>query len=245
MTDQATKPTYEALAKMIDHALLAPTLTREQIEAGMRTAIAYDVASTCVMPSYLARSVELLAGTSVKPSTVIGFPLGVVHTKTKVAEARQALADGAVELDMVVNISDVLSGRWQEARDDIAAVLDVAHGGGAKLKVIFETCYLEDAHKRKLCELCGELGVDWVKTSTGFGTGGATDEDLMLMREASPEAVQVKASGGIRTYERLLRVRELGCSRAGASATPAILGEARTVLGLPAIQDETDGQAGY
>ncbi len=224
--------TYADVAKMIDHSLLRPVLTAEELEAGCRLARAYDVASVCILPCSLKRAAELLAGSRVAPSTTIGFPHGGHATRVKAFEAAQALADGGIELDMVVNISRVRSGDWGYVRDDIRAVLEPTHASGARLKVIFENCYLEDAHKVRLCELCGELGADWVKTSTGFGTGGATDEDLVLMRRHSPAHVQVKAAGGVRTLDRLLRVRDLGCSRAGATATREILDEARRRLAL-------------
>ena len=175
--------TYLDIAKMIDHSLLNPTLTAEQLEAGCRLALEYDVASVCILPYYLKRCAELLRGSNVKASTTIGFPHGGHTTAIKLAEARQALADGGEELDMVVNISQVLSGDWDYVRDDIGAVIDVAHAAGQKVKVIFENCYLNDEQKIRLCEICGELGADWVKTSTGYGTGGATDADLILMRK--------------------------------------------------------------
>jgi len=147
-------------------------------------------------------------------------------------EAERALDDGARELDMVVNVSKVLSGDWGYVRDDIRSVLEPTHARGARLKVIFENCYLGDQQKIRLCEIGGELRVDWVKTSTGFGTGGATDEDLVLMRRHSPPLVQVKAAGGVRDLDRLLRVRELGCTRSGATATKDILDEAKRRLGI-------------
>ncbi|MBM4093638.1 MAG: deoxyribose-phosphate aldolase, partial [Planctomycetes bacterium] len=188
--------TYEELAKMIDHSLLRPEMPDDVLLQGIAEAIAYDVASVCIMPYKLKDCAQRLAGTNVKPSTTIGFPHGGHTTAVKAAEAKQAMADGGVELDMVVNISRVLSLDWAYVREDIQAVADVAHQAGGKIKVIFENCYLEDRHKIRLCEICGELGVDWVKTSTGFGTGGATDEDLILMRKHSPPHVQVKAAGG-------------------------------------------------
>ena len=219
--------TYRDLAKMIDHSLLRPMMTQEELEAGCRVAVEYDVASVCVMPYYLRRCAELLAGSTVVPSTTIGFPHGGHRTAVKVFEAERALDDGGRELDMVVNVSKVLSGDWGYVKEDVRAVLEPVHARGAKLKAIFENCYLEDAHKIRLCELCGELGADWVKTSTGFGTGGATDEDLILMRRHSPAHVQVKAAGGVRDLDRLLRVREIGCTRSGATASRDILDEAK------------------
>jgi deoxyribose-phosphate aldolase len=221
---------YADIAGMIDHALLAPTLTTEELEAGCHLAREYEVASVCLLPYALKRADELLSGTTVQPTTTIGFPHGGQTTGVKAAEALQALADGATELDMVVNISKVRSADWDYVREDIAAVLEPTHGKRMKLKVIFENCYLAEAEKIRLCEICGELGVDWVKTSTGFGTGGATDEDLILMKTHSPEYVQLKASGGIRDLDRLLRVRELGCTRCGASGTKEILDELKRRL---------------
>lgn len=224
--------TYEDIAKMIDHSLLNPTLTVEELEDGPRVARQYDVASACVMPYYLRRCAEVLAGTSVKASTTIGFPHGGHATSTKVAEAKQALLDGGEELDMVVNISRVLSGDWAYVRDEIQAVVDLAHDYNQRVKVIFENCYLNDEQKIRLCEICGELGADWVKTSTGYGSGGATDHDLELMREHSPPHVQVKAAGGVRSMDRLLEVRALGVTRIGASRTVEILDECKRRLGL-------------
>ena len=224
--------TYEDLAKMIDHSLLRPMLSQAELEAGCQLARNYQVASVCILPWALARCAQILAGSGVAASTVIGFPHGAHATRVKVFEAEQALLDGGVELDMVVNISQVRSGDWGYVRDDIRAVLEPTHGRGAKLKVIFENCYLDDAQKIRLCEICGELRVDWVKTSTGYGTSGATDEDLILMRRHSPAEVQVKAAGGVRDLDRLLRVRELGCTRCGATATQAILDEAKRRLSI-------------
>jgi deoxyribose-phosphate aldolase len=219
--------TYRDLAKMIDHSLLRPMLAQDELEAGCRMAREYDVASVCILPWSLARCAELLAGSTVVPSTVIAFPHGSNRTSVKVFEAERALDDGGLELDMVVNVSKVRSGDWSYVRDDIRAVLEPTHTRGAKLKVIFENCYLDTAQKIRLCEICGELGADWVKTSTGFGTSGAVDEDLVLMRKHSPAHVQVKAASGVRDLDRLIRVRELGCTRAGATVTKEILDEAR------------------
>ena len=227
---------YSDVAKMIDHSLLNPSMSRADLESGCRLALAYDTASVCIMPYYLQRCAELLAGSTVMPSTTIGFPHGGHTTAIKAAEAEQAIRDGGRELDMVVNISRVLSGDWEEVRADIRAVVDVAHAAGQKVKVIFENCYLSDAQKIRLCEICGELGADWVKTSTGYGTGGATMDDLALMRKHSPAKVQVKAAGGVRDLDTLLAVRELGVSRVGASRTGEILDACRRRLQLEPIK---------
>ena len=224
--------TYLQVAKMIDHSLLNPTLTVEELEKGCQLALAYDVASVCILPYYLRRCADILAGSDVRASTTIGFPHGGHTTAIKVAEAAQALQDGGEELDMVVNISKVLSGDWDYVRADIRAVIDVTHAAGQKVKVIFENCYLTDAQKIKLCEICGELNADWVKTSTGYGTGGATHEDLKLMRLHAPAHVQVKAAGGIRTLDALLAVRALGVTRSGATRTAEMLDECKKRLGL-------------
>ena len=225
--------TYSDISKMIDHSLLNPTLAAAQLEAGCRLAVAYDVASVCILPYYLRRCAEILRGSAVKASTTIGFPHGGHTTAVKVAEAGRALADGGEELDMVVNISAVLSGDWDYVRDDIGAVIGVAHAAGQKVKVIFENCYLNDEQKIRLCAICGELEADWVKTSTGYGTGGATLEDLRLMRQHSPPHVQVKSAGGIRDLDALLRVREIGVTRSGATRTAEMLEECCRRLGLP------------
>jgi deoxyribose-phosphate aldolase len=227
--------TYSDLAKMIDHSLLVPTMSVADLESGIDLAIAYDVASVCIMPYYLKRCAERLSGTRVKASTTIGFPHGGHTTAIKRAEALRALDDGCEELDMVVNISQVLSGQWDYVRDDIAAVIDVAHTAHQKVKVIFENCYLNDAQKIKLCEICSDLDADWVKTSTGYGTGGATLEDLKLMRQHAAPHIQVKAAGGVRDLATLLSVRALGVSRCGSSRTQEMLDAARAKLGLEPI----------
>jgi len=179
------------------------------------------------MPYYLRPCAELLKGSTVMASTTIGFPHGGHTTAIKRAEAEQALADGCQELDMVVNISKVLSGDWDYVHEDIKAVIEPAHAAGQKVKVIFENCYLNDAQKIKLCEICSELNADWVKTSTGYGTSGATMEDLKLMIEHSADHVQVKAAGGVRDLDGLLEVRALGVTRVGASRTKDMLDECK------------------
>jgi len=226
-----TDYTLADLAKMFDHSLLQPTLTDADLDQGFRVAREYRVASVCVKPYAVARAADALRGSGVLVGTVIGFPHGGHLSKVKAAEAQAAMADAAVELDMVVNIGKVLSGDWGYVRDDIAAVVEPAHRGGARVKVIFENCFLKDEHKVQLCRICGEVRADWVKTSTGYGDSGATDHDLKLMREHSPPHVQVKAAGGVRTFDRVLAVRALGVTRIGATATKAILDECRQRLG--------------
>lgn len=223
--------TLEQIAKMIDHSLLTPTLTVADLEAGCQLALKYNVASVCILPYYQKRSADILRGSGVRASTTIGFPHGGHTTAIKRAEAEQAIADGCEELDMVVNISQVLSENWDYVRSDIKAVIDVAHAAGQKVKVIFENCYLSDSHKIELCRICSDLDADWVKTSTGYGTGGATLEDLKLMVANTPDHVQVKAAGGVRDLDALLRVREIGVTRVGASRTKDILDECKQRLG--------------
>jgi len=237
--------TYPDIAKMIDHSLLNPTLTAADLEQGIQLALAYDVASVCILSYYLRRCAELLRGSGVKAGTTIGFPHGGQATTVKIAETRQALADGAQELDMVVNISKVLSRDWEYVTDDMRAVITTAQEADARAKVIFENAYLQDEHKIRLCEIASELNADWVKTSTGYAPSGATDDDLKLMRKHAALHVQVKAAGGIRDLDALLRVRQLGVSRCGATRTAAMLDEGRQRLGLPLINFAAAAPAGY
>jgi len=236
---------YSDIAKTIDHSLLNPALTVPELEAGCQLALLYDVASVCILPYYLARCVQILAGSTVQPSTTIGFPHGGHTTVVKLAEGEQALNDGATELDMVINISQTRSGNWEYVANEIRMLTKATHANGAKIKVIFENAYLDDPVKVRLCEICGEIGVDWVKTSTGYAASGATHADLALMRRYSPPSVQVKAAGGIRTLDGLLEVRALGVTRVGASRTAEMLNECRHRLGLPAIGAQTATPAGY
>ena len=223
---------YRSIAKMIDHSLLNPSLTTIELEEGCALALRYDVASVCILPYSLTRCAELLAGSTVNPSTTIGFPHGGHTTNIKIAEARQALKDGGRELDAVINISKARSADWKYIQDELLALPEITHDGGAKIKIIFENAYLDDAAKIRLCEICGEIGVDWVKTSTGYAPTGATLPDLELMRKHSPASVQVKAAGGVRDLDTLLAVRAIGVSRAGATRTQAILEDCRARLGL-------------
>jgi deoxyribose-phosphate aldolase len=229
-----SQPTYAELAKMMDHSLLQQTLTDADLEKGCILAREYNVASVCIKPYGVKLAASILKGSTVAVGTTVGFPHGGHVTAVKVAESRQALADGATELDMVVNIGKVLSKDWSYVAADIRAVVEVAHAGRALVKVIFENCFLQDEHKEQLCRICGEVGADFVKTSTGYGPEGATDHDLMLMRRCSPPQVRVKAAGGVRTYDRLLAVRALGVARVGATATKAILDECKARLGAGA-----------
>jgi deoxyribose-phosphate aldolase len=223
-------PTLAELAKMFDHSLLQPHLTDADLERGCQLAREYAVASVCIKPYAVKDAVKWLAGSSVLVGTVIGFPHGGHLTKVKVFEADAAIDDGAVELDMVVNVGKVLSGDWATVAADVKAVTDAAHRRNAKVKVIFENALLQDEHKKMLCKVCGDVGADWVKTSTGYAETGATIEDLKLMRAHSPPHVQVKAAGGVRTYETLMAVRAVGVTRVGATATKAILDDAKAKL---------------
>src|SRR5438132_10746183 len=222
--------TYSQIAKMIDHSLLQPTLTDRELEDGCRLAREYDVASVCIKPYAVAQATAWLRGAKVAAGTTIGFPHGGHVTAIKVAEAEQAMADGARELDMVVNIGKVLGKDWRYVAEDVRAVVAAAHRGKALVKVIFENCFLADEHKEQLCRICGEVGADYVKTSTGYGSEGAIDDDLRLMRRCSPPHVQVKAAGGVRTFDRLLAVRALGVTPVGATASQAILDECKAYL---------------
>jgi deoxyribose-phosphate aldolase len=236
---------YLDLAKMIDHSLLNPTLRDQDLETGIDLALRYDVASVCIMPFALRRCADRLRGSDVKASTTIGFPHGGHTTAVKVAEARQALADGGQELDTVVNISKVLSGDWPYVREDLRALIEETHAAGQKVKIIFENAYLNDDQKIRLCEICSELNADWVKTSTGYAPSGATIEDLMLMRKHAAPHVQVKAAGGVRDLDALLRVRAIGVTRCGATRTATMLDEARKRLGLDPIGATAPAPAGY
>jgi deoxyribose-phosphate aldolase len=226
---------YQAIAKMIDHSLLNPTLTDRELEDGCDLAVRYNVASICIVPYYLARGVELLSGSTVLATTTIGFPHGGHTTAIKLAEVQQSLRDGGQELDAVINISKARSGDWRYVQDELVALTQATHAGGAKIKVIFENAYLDDDAKVRLCEICAEIGADWVKTSTGYAPGGATLADLELMRKHSPPHVQIKAAGGVHDLDTLLAVRAIGVSRVGMRSTAAVLEELRKRLGLEAI----------
>lgn len=226
--------TYSDIAKMIDHSLLNPALTLAELDAGCALAVRYKVASVCIMPYYLARCRDLLAGSTVQPSTTIGFPHGGHHTSVKLAEAEQAIKDGGTELDMVINISQARSGNWDYVAREIRDLTGRCHASGIKIKVIFENAFHDEAAKIRLCEICGEAGADWVKTSTGYAATGASKEDLRLMRKYSPAHVQIKAAGGIRDLDTLLEVKEIGVTRVGATRTTAILDDCQRRLAVAA-----------
>ena len=211
------------IAKLIDHALLNPSLTIQQLEQGIEMARQYEIASVCILPFYLKRCAEMLRESSVKASTTIGFPHGAQTTNAKLFETKQALNDGGQELDMVVNISQVLTGNWNFVRSDIKAVIETTHAHNQKVKVIFENCYLNNDQKIRLCEICSELRTDWIKSSTGFGVSGATIDDVKLMRKYSDPSAQVKAAGGIKTLEDVIAFYEAGATRIGTSRTEEIL----------------------
>ncbi len=215
--------TYDEIAKMIDHSLLKPTLTDEEIREGCELAAEYRVMSVCVRPSDVRLAKEVLNDTHVLVTTVIGFPHGTTTTGAKVAEANEAMDNGAVELDMVLNIGKLKSKNHEYVKQDIKAVTDAAHRRNVIIKVIFENCYLTEQEIIAACRICNEVGVDFVKTSTGYGTGGAEDKDIRLMRKNIDPKVQIKAAGGVRTLERAIEVRQLGCTRFGCTATAGIL----------------------
>ena len=211
-------------AKMIDHTLLKPEATKEQVKNLCEEAVQYGFHSVCVNSSFVYYCAELLKDSDVKVCTVIGFPLGAMSTAGKAAEAQAAVADGAEELDMVIHVGMIKSGDWDYVKQDIASVVEVA-GDKAVVKVILETCLLTDEEKRKACMICKEAGASFVKTSTGFSNGGATVKDVALMREAVGSDMGVKASGGIRSFQDARAMVEAGADRIGASSGIAIIRE--------------------
>lgn len=238
--------TERDIAKAIDHSLLRPELDDAFVEAGCRLAAEYDVASVCVPPVHVSRAATILSGTDVRVGTVVGFPHGYATTETKVAETRQAIEAGATEIDMVLQIGALKSGRDDDVEQDIRAVVEVAHAAGAIVKVIFENAYLTDDEKIRACRLTESAGGDFVKTSTGFAPSGATHHDLRLMRANTLSHIGVKAAGGVRTLDALLEVMAIGTSRIGATATRAIIDEFRERAGdaasgivrTPAVNDD-------
>ena len=236
------------IAKMLDHSTLQPFLTDEDIRKGCELALRYDTASVCARPCDMPLVASLLRGSDVKVCTVIGFPHGTHRTAIKVAEAKQALADGCTELDMVINIGKLLGGDEDYVREEIRQIVQVAHEAGALVKVILETCYLTDAQKVTACHLSEDAGADFVKTSNGYDTKGCTIQDLQLMRRSVSERVQVKGSGGIRDLDTVLSARAVGATRCGVSATAAIMAEAEKRYAEGTLQEVDtlkDMEGGY
>lgn len=244
MTLSIDSLSYLDVAKVIDHSLLRPELDDAFITEGCELAARYDVASVCCRPADVVRAAGILRGTDVKVGTTIGFPHGNHVTAIKVAEARQALADGATELDMVLLIGALRSGRDAEVQADIAAVVEVAHDAGAIVKVIFENAYLTDDEKVRACHLTEAAGGDFVKTSTGFAPSGATLDDLRLMRANTSPHIRVKAAGGVRTLDALLEVMAVGVTRCGATATAAMLDDFKARKAGAAPAAAIDGPGG-
>jgi len=218
--------TSKDIAKMIDHSLLKPEMDAETVKKGCEIARKYDTASVCVKPCDLPIAAEILKGTDVRLSTVIGFPHGSNRTDVKVFEAERAMDDGAEELDMVLNIGRLISGDLSVVEEDIRQVVNAAHKRGVLVKVIFENAYLSDEQKKTACLLSEAARADFVKTSTGYAPSGATIPDLQLMRATCSDKVRVKAAGGVRTLDAILACRAAGCTRCGATATIAIMEEA-------------------
>ena len=228
---------YE-IAKTLDHSTLQPFLTEDDIRKGCDIALEYDTATVCARPGDMPLVVKLLSGSGVKPCTVIGFPHGAHHTSVKVFEAEKALDDGCAELDMVLNIGRMLHGDSAYVQDEIAQLAQKAHSRDAILKVILETCYLNDEQKILACKLSEAAGADFVKTSTGYGSAGATVADVKLMRAAVSDKVCVKASGGIRTLDMVLACRNAGAARCGVSATAKIMEEVKARLEAGTLTDQ-------
>jgi deoxyribose-phosphate aldolase len=236
--------TYEQLAKVIDHSILRPELTEQQVIDGCRLADRYHTATVCVNPCYVRLAADVLKDSDVKVASVVGFPHGSNLTAIKVAEAEAAMENGAAELDMVLNISQLRSGQAHLVESDIRLVCQVAHARGVKVKVIFENAYLSDEQKILACHLSEAAGADWIKTSTGFAPTGATLEDLRLMRANVSDRVQIKAAGGVRTLDALLAVIDAGVTRCGATATAAMLDEfhSRSQAAIPSAGGVTKDQ---
>jgi deoxyribose-phosphate aldolase len=217
--------TNSDLAQAIDHSILGPATTDRELEAGSRIGLERGVASVCVLPYFVPRLTEILGGSVVRVSTTIGFPHGAHSTRAKLAETEQAMNDGAVELDAVVNISKVMSDDFAYVAKELALLTNLVHERGQKIKVIFETAYLDEARKIALSRIVSDVGADWAKTSTGFGPSGATVADVELLRAHCAPHVAIKASGGIRDLDTLLALQTSGATRIGTSQTVAILEE--------------------
>jgi len=238
--------TYEQLAKTIDHSLLRPEMTEDEVIRGCELARKYHVASVCVKPCHVSLAARLLTGSDVAVGTVVGFPHGSSTTATKVFEAKDAIANGAVELDMVLNVGELRSKHYGFVLMDIRAVVEAAQGR-ALVKVILENAYLDDEQKEIACRLVEEAGGDFVKTSTGYAPGGATLEDVRLMRRAAGPQVQIKAAGGVRSLDAALEMIDAGVTRMGATATARILDDfrSRQLAQEPDQSSQADNQGDY
>jgi deoxyribose-phosphate aldolase len=217
--------TLEQVAKTIDHSILKPDFTYADVATGAELALKYNTASYCIRPMDVAAAAKALAGSTVNVCTVIGFPHGSTTTATKVFETQDAIANGATEIDMVMNVSAMLSGDFDYVENDIRAVVEAAHPKGASVKVIFETAFLNDDQIVKACELTEKAGGDYVKTSTGFASEGATTHNVALMKKTVGDRLKVKSSGGVRTLDQLIDYMDLGVTRSGCSATAQVLEE--------------------
>lgn len=217
--------TLEQVAKTIDHSILKPDFTYTDVAAGLELALKYNTASYCIRPMDVAAAAKALAGSTVNVCTVIGFPHGSTTTATKVFETQDAISNGATEIDMVMNVSAMLSGDFDYVEQDIRAVVEAAHPKGASVKVIFETAFLNDEQIIKACELTEKAGADYVKTSTGFASEGATTHNVALMKKTVGDRLKVKSSGGVRTLDQLIDYMDLGVTRSGCSATAQVLEE--------------------
>ena len=217
--------TLEQVAKTIDHSILKPDFTYTDVAAGVELALKYNTASYCIRPMDVAAAAKALAGSTVNVCTVIGFPHGSTTTATKVFETQDAISNGATEIDMVMNVSAMLSGDLDYVEHDIRAVVEGAHPKGASVKMIFETAFLNDVQIIKACELTEKAGADYVKTSTGFASEGATTHNVALMKKTVGDRLKVKSSGGVRTLDQLIDYMDLGVTRSGCSATAQVLEE--------------------
>jgi deoxyribose-phosphate aldolase len=217
--------TLEQVAKTIDHSILKPDFTYSDVEAGAALALKFNTASYCIRPMDVAAAAKALAGSTVNVCTVIGFPHGSTTSATKVFETNDAIANGATEIDMVLNVSALLSGDYDYVEKDIRGVVEAAHAKGASVKVIFETAFLNDEQIIKACELSEAAGADYVKTSTGFASEGATTHNVALMKKTVGDRLKVKSSGGVRTLDQLIDYMDLGVTRSGCSATAQVLEE--------------------
>ena len=238
------KLTPQDIASMLDHSTLQPYLTQEDVRKGCEVALKYNTASVCARPADMKLVHEMLKGSPVHVCTVIGFPHGNHLPEIKLAEAKAALDDGCVELDMVINVGRLLAGEDAYVQDEIRAICELAHSRGAKVKVIIETCYLNDEQKVRVCKLAAAAGADWVKTSTGYGSAGCTIPDVKLMRASVPAACQVKGSGGIRDLDTVLALRAAGATRCGVSATEKIMAEAEKRYAEGTLVEAEEGAMG-